>query len=418
MSAFQTLNHISRHQQQGAVARRPASDFPALLELSKNEIARALPKHLNPDRMARIALTAFRKNEALGKCDPMSVLAAIVQSSQLGLEVGMNGEAHLVPYKGECQLIPGYLGLMKLARQSGFVSDIYAHEVRAKDRFKLKLGIERLLEHELMSLPGGFPVSEDARGQVVGFYAVAVLKDGSRTFEVMSLQEVERIRDGSNGYKSAKANNRQSAWDTDFVPMGLKTILRRLCKYLPKSTELATALALDSVAEAGQSQKIDLQQAADGSYVPTIHEEGDGTYASTGNTAEQSPAPTSRTAPMGTSTTAPRNPARPPEQQQVNRQPPQRAAARQPAASVPASDAPVKEGAQRPAQISRVDHYKDLMRKTPTIDDLNEVYIRAEGELGGADLEAINREYNVQKSRIDSGGKIGSNGNNGSLFNE
>ena len=77
-----------------------------MLEQFKGEIARALPKHINPDRMARIALTAFRMTPKLGECDPRSVFAAVIQSSQMGLEVGLMGEAHLVPFGNQCQLIP------------------------------------------------------------------------------------------------------------------------------------------------------------------------------------------------------------------------------------------------------------------------------------------------------------------------
>jgi recombination protein RecT len=46
--------------------------------------------------MARIALTAFRMNPKLSEVDPRSVFAAVIQSSQLGLEIGLMGEAHLV----------------------------------------------------------------------------------------------------------------------------------------------------------------------------------------------------------------------------------------------------------------------------------------------------------------------------------
>ncbi|GLW61700.1 hypothetical protein Hthe01_20490 [Hydrogenophilus thermoluteolus] len=269
--ALQTLKNLNRAQ-----AVQPAQQvvtFPAMLEKYKSEIARALPRHINPDRMARIALTAFRMNPKLGECDPRSIFAAIIQSSQLGLEVGLMGEAHLVPYGNQCQLIPGYTGLMKLARQSGLVQDIYAHEVRENDRFTLKLGLERSLEHEPLAGPGGFPASDEERGEVVGFYAVAVFKDGSRTFVAMSRKEVERIRDKSPGYQMAKRNKRASVWDTEFVAMGLKTVIRRLCKYLPKSPELAMALALDTASELGKPQNLDLNDAINGTYAPVVEEE-------------------------------------------------------------------------------------------------------------------------------------------------
>ena len=201
--SLQALKNINRTTPNDA---EQPKGFPAMLEQFKGEIARALPKHINPDRMARIALTAFRMTPKLGECDPRSVFAAVIQSSQMGLEVGLMGEAHLVPFGNQCQLIPGYTGLMKLARQSGLVQDIYAHEVRVNDNFTLKLGMERSLDHEPLTTLGGFPAADDERGEVAGFYSVAVFKDGSRTFVAMGRKEVEKIRDNSRGYQSAKVD--------------------------------------------------------------------------------------------------------------------------------------------------------------------------------------------------------------------
>lgn len=260
--AFQAI----RRQQNQTTTVATNTSFPALLERSKGEIAKALPRHLNPDRIMRIALTAFRTNPGLGKCEPMSILAAVVQASQMGLEIGMMGEAYLVPFKTECQLIPGYAGLMKLARQSGQVADIYAHEVRENDVFHLRLGVGRELIHEPLAGKGGFPASVEARGNITGFYAVCIFKDGSNTFVAMSEEDVNRIRDRSNGYRYAKQNNRSNPWDTDYVEMGKKTVIRALAKIMPKSPELATALAMDAVAASGGSQGMTLEQAADGSY--------------------------------------------------------------------------------------------------------------------------------------------------------
>lgn len=281
---LQTLKNINRSS-----SAAEATSFPALLEKYKGEIARALPRHINPDRMARIALTAFRTTPKLAECDPRSVFAAVIQSSQLGLEVGLMGEAHLVPFKGQCQLIPGYTGLMKLVRQSGFVQDIYAHEVRTNDRFVLKLGLDRSLEHEPLAGAGGFPASDEDRGEVVGFYAVAVFKDGTRTFVAMSRKEVEKIRDSSRGYQSAKQFKKESVWDTDFVAMGLKTVIRLLCKFLPKSPELAVALAMDTINEQGRTQNLTLNEVIDGSYAPVVDEEQEQT--ATGTAADAQPAP-------------------------------------------------------------------------------------------------------------------------------
>lgn len=257
------------------VERKPLpKTFPAMLDAFKSEVARALPKHMNADRMARIALTAFRSTPKLAECDPKSVFAAVIQSSQLGLEVGLMGEAHLVPYNGTCQLIPGYQGLVKLARNSGLVEDIYAHEVRQHDKFEAVFGLSRTLTHQPLS-ENGFPAGDDKRGNITGFYAVAVFKDGSKTFVAMSKAEVDHIRDNSNGYKAAKKYKKATPWDDHYVEMGKKTAIRRLCKLMPKSPELAQALAMDTMAERGKAQNVSVDDAIDGVWAPAADDVDD-----------------------------------------------------------------------------------------------------------------------------------------------
>ena len=81
---------VARNAKQGMIAANQKS-IMGLLEQMKTEIARCLPKHLTPDRMARIAMTELRKTPKLQECDPMSFIAAIMQASQLGLEPGVMG---------------------------------------------------------------------------------------------------------------------------------------------------------------------------------------------------------------------------------------------------------------------------------------------------------------------------------------
>ena len=54
--AFQAIRRQQAPNQSTAI--KSDFSFPALLERSKAEITRALPRHLNPDRMMRIALPA------------------------------------------------------------------------------------------------------------------------------------------------------------------------------------------------------------------------------------------------------------------------------------------------------------------------------------------------------------------------
>jgi recombination protein RecT len=382
--SLQALRNI-RNTNSNAGKETQQSNFPAMLEQYKGEIARALPKHINPDRMARIALTAFRMTPKLAECDPRSVFAAVIQSSQLGLEIGLMGEAHLVPFGGQCQLIPGYTGLMKLARNSGLVTDIYAEVVRLNDKFSLTLGMERNLEHTPLTSAGGFPASDEERGEVAGFYAVGVLKDGSRTFVAMGRPEIERIRDGSRGYQASKKYKKESLWDTDFASMGLKTAIRRLCKYLPKSPELATALVIDD--QAGR-QKFILDDVINGTFTPVVDEETGEILGQDGNgevtdVASQSKAPetviigglTATETKAGEGATAfVMDPARQPQKPMT--------------------------------KIEKLDKVVAAMRAANTLEVLDEIYVRAEGSLDDAQLEVAMREYRKCKDAMDEQGSL------------
>lgn len=219
----------------------------------KQQMALALPKHMTADRLARIALTEVRKNPTLGKCDQASFLGAIMQCAQLGLEPGgALGHAYLLPFENrrkqitEVQFIVGYRGMIDLARRSGQIVSLSARAVHAGDRFTYSYGLEETVTH----VP-----SENGGGELTYVYAVAKLRDGGVQFEVMSRAEVEKVRNESNGYKSAiKYDRKDNPWIGFFEEMAKKTVIRRLFKYLPVSIEMQTAVGLDEQAESGQVQ--------------------------------------------------------------------------------------------------------------------------------------------------------------------
>jgi recombination protein RecT len=221
-----------------------------LLERFKPQMALALPRHLNPDRMLRVALTAIQRNPKLLECSQVSLLASIMQSAQLGLEPdGVLGEAYLIPFGKQVQFIPGYKGLMKLARNSREISTIFASEVYQKDMFSFAYGLDPKLDH--------VPSDQEDPGPIIAFYAVSKLKDGGAQFVVMWKRQVDGIRNKSAGYIAAKKYDKDSPWDTHYPEMGKKTVIRRLCKLLPSSVELQKAIALDEMADAGVDQNLE-----------------------------------------------------------------------------------------------------------------------------------------------------------------
>jgi recombination protein RecT len=219
-----------------------------LLERMKPQLALALPKHLSADRMVRVVMTEVLRNPKLMDCDPRSFAGAVIQSAQLGLEIGVLGLAFLVPFRNtkadrlDCQLIPGYKGLLQLARRSGQIATIDPVIVRAKDKYRVVKGTSPKIEH--------IPWEKDDPGEAVAYYAIGHFKAGGFQFEAMWKREVE---EHAKRYSRAYG---EGPWQTDFDAMGLKTVLRKLTKFLPMSIELQTAVALDESAEAGLPQDL------------------------------------------------------------------------------------------------------------------------------------------------------------------
>lgn len=214
-----------------------------LIERMKPEIGRALPKHMNPDRMARIATTVLRQTPALARCTPESFLGALLTASQLGLEPGPLGEAYLVPYGNTVTFIPGYRGLVKLAWQSGTLKSFNAHVVYEHDEFDYSYGLDPHLEHK--------PARGD-RGKPTEVYAAAQFKDGGSVFEVMSVDAVEAIR------RRSKASN-SGPWKTDWEAMARKTVVKQLAKWMPLSPEMSAAAAHDGTVRTDTGDLVDVQ---------------------------------------------------------------------------------------------------------------------------------------------------------------
>lgn len=197
------------------------------------KIMQVLPKHMTPERLTRLALTAFQSNPKMSSCSKESFFGAVMQCAQLGLEPNTPlGHAYLIPHGSTCALIIGYQGMLDLARRSGHIASIYGHVVKEGDKFEYELGLEPKLRHVPSHDPkrSSYPLTH--------VYVVARLNSGEPVFTVLSLAEVKatqaRSKSGSSG-----------PWKTDFDAMALKTAVRRLFKWLPKSTEQARAEVLD-----------------------------------------------------------------------------------------------------------------------------------------------------------------------------
>lgn len=234
-----------------------------ILEERRLELRAALPKHLTAERIMRLTMTAVAKNPTLLGCTASSIYSAVLQCAQLGLEPDLLGQAYLVPYRNnkkgtsECQLIPGYQGLLSLARRSGEIASIEARVVRAGDIFDYEYGLNQKLVHK---------PEPAAKGELSHVYAIARFKHGGEPqWTVMTRDEIAKHRARSRAGNSGP-------WVTDFEAMCLKTVLRVLSKLLPSSVELKTAVALDEAADAGLPQDLPIVEAPAAVSDPDVQE--------------------------------------------------------------------------------------------------------------------------------------------------
>lgn len=235
-------NDIAKQEQKNEVAQedKPKTILDVMMQ-HKESFEMALPKHLDADRLIRLAVTEFRKNPMLKECTPESLLGAVMQAAQVGLEPDALGSAYLVPYYNknknvkEVQLQIGYKGLIELVRRSGQVTSIVANEVYENDEFDFEYGINEKLYHK--------PTMDADRGKLKCFYAYARFKDGGHAFTVMSVEQINQIRDKFS--KSQKNGKHFGPWADHYESMAKKTVIKQLVKYMPISVEIQNQITRD-----------------------------------------------------------------------------------------------------------------------------------------------------------------------------
>ena len=239
-----------------AVTTQPKQNpIRALLESesAKKSLAAICAKHLNADRLTRVVLTAANRNPKLLECTRESLWQAVMDCAALGLEPDALGRAYLIPFEKKkrqgsewvtdkvlCQLVIGYRGKADLVYRSGLIESLQAQVVYSGDRFEFDYGINEKLSHT--------PALEGDRGKPIGAYAYAKIKGGGFKMDWMTVADINRIRDRSNGYQQAVRTAKQynkpinSPWESDWDEMAKKTVFNRLAKMLPMSAELADNL--------------------------------------------------------------------------------------------------------------------------------------------------------------------------------
>jgi len=206
------------------------------LESTLPALQKVAQKHLTPERLIRILLSACSRNPKLLTCSLPSVTSFCMKCAETGLSPIGAGGAWPVPYNNnktntcEMQFIPDYRGLINCAIKDECILDAYAATVRQNDEFDYSLGLHPDLVHK--------PAKKD-RGELVNAYCVYTLMNGDKQFVVMDSDEIESCRNRSKA--------KDAAWASDASEMWKKTVIKRAMKpFVGRSSTLNAAMSADN----------------------------------------------------------------------------------------------------------------------------------------------------------------------------
>jgi recombination protein RecT len=204
------------------------------LEILKPEIEKVLPTHVTADKFMRVVMTSIAQSPGLRNADRRTLLTSCVKAATDGL-MPDGREAALVIFRSGgkelVQYMPMIAGILKKVRNSGELKSIMSNVVYEKDKFRY--WVDDSGEH-ILHEPN---VLEADRGGFLACYAIAETKDGGFYCEVMSRSQVNQVKDVS------RAKN--GPWKDWFDEMARKTVVRRLSKRLPMSTDLLGVITAD-----------------------------------------------------------------------------------------------------------------------------------------------------------------------------
>lgn len=253
-SAAQRAAAAAATQPANVPANAPAPQKKAVQKISdelavlRPELQKVLPAHVPVEKFIRVVETALVQSPDLRNADRRSLLTSCIKCATDGLlpdgreaalvifntkQKVIENERQVERWIKQVQYMPMVRGILKLMRNSGELMSIGANVVYEKDEFRYWIDDEgEHLTHE----PN---VVDDQRGKMLAVYAVGKTKDGGVYVEVMSRSDVEKVR------AISKSKDR-GPWVDWYEEMAKKTVIRRLSKRMPLSTDLERVIERDN----------------------------------------------------------------------------------------------------------------------------------------------------------------------------
>ncbi|ANZ35323.1 hypothetical protein BBK82_03710 [Lentzea guizhouensis] len=285
----------------GEVQQQPQT-LTQFIRSMEGQFAAAMPKGAEATQLIRDALTAVRTTKDLDQCDHLTVIGALMTCAQLGLRPNVPSLGHcwLLPFKKRvvvgqdekgadvwgnswnAQLIMGYQGYRELAQRSGQIASVVGRVVYENDHYDVEYGLNERLEHK---------PARGRRGEATDYYAIVRYTNGGYTFWSLSKEEAEDHRDKyAMARKYDKALKKKvivGPWVDEFDTMSVKTAFLKLSKWMPKTPELAAAIAADGSVRVDLAPNLDAIHHAERPEADSVVLEGaEGQVATGGDTVE------------------------------------------------------------------------------------------------------------------------------------
>ena len=238
----------------GDLARPAQAGMMSVAQLLKSDAAlkrfeQYAPKGVDHERLFKIFAHAVTSNPRLMEADPRELLRVAVGVAATGLEINSPQQhAFIIPFREDggtkLQVIFGYQGLLELAYRSGVLQHVTAEVVTQEEvdlgLFDYQYGTEPFLRHKFG------PNRVEGTSKPAYVYAISEMASAdrggerARVFKVLPWSAVEKIRDNSSGYRSARKSGQNSStylknpWVAWEWSMAQKTVLRQQLKTIQR----------------------------------------------------------------------------------------------------------------------------------------------------------------------------------------
>ena len=229
--------------------KKQETSLANILQSHAKELKAIAPEYVSVKRLLAITVQATMRNPLLRQCSPQSVLDFCMKCAEAGTDRIGAGGMWAVPFRNsitekiDMTAIPDWRLIVEKARKAGVITHATAEVVCEKDEFEFERGVSPKLFHK-------WDIKKP-RGEMVAVYCIYTLPNGDKDFVIMSRDEVNNIR------AKSKAKKETSPWNTDYLEMAKKTVVKRAMKIFEgASPEITKVIDIDN--EAVEYEDIEL----------------------------------------------------------------------------------------------------------------------------------------------------------------